>query len=102
MRRHVEMHAPPSVVSQNQKHVQDLKPDRRHGKEVDRHHGLDVVLKEGPPVLRRWLPFAYDVLAHAGLANIDAEFGQFAVDAGRTPKWTVPAPSPHPLSPHFA
>src|SRR5258708_39593129 len=41
MRRHVEMHDPPSVVSQNHKHVQDLKPDRRHGKDVNRHHGLD-------------------------------------------------------------
>ena len=71
---------------QNQEHVQDLKPDRGHGEEVDRHHGLDVILKESPPVLRRRLPPAYDVLAHAGLADIDAELEQFAVDAGRAPK----------------
>src|SRR5882757_9124964 len=63
MRGHVEMHDPPSVVSQHQEYVQDLKPKRRHGKEVDRNHGLDVVLKERPPGLRRWLPVAYDVLA---------------------------------------
>src|SRR5882724_2963186 len=84
MRSHVEMHDPPSVVSQNQEYVQDLKPKGRHGKEVDRNHGLDVVLKEGPPGLQRWLPVAYDVLAHAGLTDVDAKFEQFAMDAGRT------------------
>src|ERR1700730_13423496 len=79
----VEMHDPPSVVSQNQEYVQHLKPDRRHGEEVDRHHGLDVILKESPPVLRRRLPPAYDVLGHAGLADIDGEFEQLTVDTGR-------------------
>ncbi len=78
----VEMHDPPSIVSQNQQHVQDLKPDGRHGEEVDRHHGLDVILKECAPVLRWRLPTAHDVLAHAGLADLDAEFEQFTVDAG--------------------
>ena len=91
MSGHVEMHDPSSVVSQNQEHIQDLKPDRRHGKEVDRHHGLDVILKEGPPGLRRWLRLAYDVLAHAGLTDVDAEFEQLAVDARRTPKRIVTA-----------
>src|SRR6516225_8350286 len=74
----VAMHDPPSVVSQNQEHVQDLKPDRRHGKEVDRHHRFEVILQEGPPVLRGRIPPAYDVFAHAGLADIDAEFEQLA------------------------
>src|SRR5713226_5363096 len=82
----VEMRDPSSVVSQNQEHVQDLKPDRRHSEEVDRHHRLDVILKEGPPGLRRRLPLPYDVLAHAGLTDIDPEFEQFTVDAGRAPE----------------
>ena len=86
MRGHVEMHDPSSVVSQHQEDVQDLKPDRRHGKEVDRNHSLDVVLKEGPPSLRRRLPLPDHVLGDAGLADIDAEFEQFAVDTGRAPK----------------
>src|SRR5260370_7715549 len=78
----VEMRDPSSVVSHNQEHVQDLKPDRRHSEEVDRHHSFDVILKEGPPVLRRRLRPAYQVLAHAGLADINAEFEQFTVGAG--------------------
>jgi hypothetical protein len=97
----VEMHDPPSVVSQNQEHVQDLKPDRRHGEEVDRHHGLDVILKKSAPVLRRRLPPAHDVLAHAGLADVDAEFEQFTVDAGRSPERIVAAHLPNQLADFF-
>ena len=78
----VEVHDPPSIVRKNQEHAQDLKPDGRDGEEVDRHHGLDVILEECPPVLRRRLPTVRDALADAGLADIDAEFEQFAFDAG--------------------
>src|SRR5260370_18423808 len=98
MRGHVEMHDPSSVVSQHQEHVQDLKPDRRHRKEVDRNHSLDVVLKEGPPALRLWLPPAYDVLGDAGLADIDAEFEKFTVDAGCSPKRILAAHFAHQFS----
>ena len=97
----VEMHDPSSVVSQNQEHVQDLKPDRRHGKEVDRHHGFDVILQERSPVLRWRNPRAYDVFAHARLADVDAKFEQLAVDAGCTPKWILAAHLPNQLADFF-
>jgi hypothetical protein len=43
------MHDPPAaLVSQHEEHVQDLEADCRYGKEVDRHHGLDVIIEEGP------------------------------------------------------
>ena len=35
------------VVSQHQEDIQNPKPDRRHGEEVDRHYSLDVIVKEG-------------------------------------------------------
>ena len=91
----VEMDDPPSVVSQNQEHVQDLKPDRRHRKEVDRHHGLQVVLQEGPPCLRRRVTTADHVFAHAGLADIDAELEEFTVDARSAPKRILAAHPPN-------
>jgi len=97
----VEMDDPPSVVSQNQEHIQDLKPDRRHGEEVHRDHGFDVILKERPPVLRWWVPPVYDVLAHACLADIDAEFQQLAVDTWGTPKWILAAHLPNQLAGFF-
>jgi len=88
------MHDPSLLVSQNQEDVQDLKSDRGHGEKVDRHnHGLEVIVKESPPVLGRRIPLAHDVLAHAGLTDVDAKFKQFAVDAGRTPKSILAAAS---------
>ena len=91
------MHDPPSVVSQNQEHVQNLEANRGHGEEVDGHHGLDVVLEECPPSLRGRLPTADHVLAHAGLADVDAEFEQFAMDARCSPEWILPAHLADPL-----
>jgi hypothetical protein len=38
-----------------------------------RDHGVDVVRQKSPPALRRRLPPSRHVLAHAGLAHIDAE-----------------------------
>jgi len=35
-------------VGQNQKHIQELKPDRRHAKEVDWYQVLCLILKKGP------------------------------------------------------
>ena len=44
----------------------------------------------------RWrIRSAYDVLAHAGLADIDAEFEKLAMDAGCTPKWILAAHLPN-------
>jgi hypothetical protein len=51
MSGYVEMDDTAALVSQYQEHVEDLKPDRRHGEEVDRHQGLEVILKEGSPSL---------------------------------------------------
>ena len=79
------MENPPTVVRQHQKHVQDLKPNCRHSKEVHRYQALDVVLEERPSRLRRWLPATEQILAHTGLADVDAELEQFAVNARRTP-----------------
>ena len=72
----VEMNDPPSVVSQHKKHVQHLKANRRHGEKVDRHHTLDVILKEGPPGLRRccrlramYLPTLVSPMSMPSLSN---------------------------------
>src|SRR5262249_50432672 len=94
----VEMNDPPSIVSQSQKHVQNLKTNRRHGEEVDRHRGLDVILKEGLPGLRGWLAPACRVLAHAGFADIDAQLEQFAMDTRRTPERILAAHPANQLS----
>src|SRR4029077_18697126 len=45
-----------------------------------------MVLEKGPPCLRRRVPTADHVFAHAGLADIDAELEEFTVDARSAPK----------------
>src|SRR5215469_5161418 len=50
-----------------------------------------MVLQEGAPGLRGWLAAAHHVLGDAGLADVDAEFKQFAVNARCTPSGILSA-----------
>ncbi len=77
---HGEVENPAAVVCKRQKHIQDLESDGRHRKEVDRNHGLDVIVEEGPPRLRWRLPVPDHVLADARFADGNAKFEQFAVN----------------------
>jgi len=72
-------------MGQHQKHVQDLETDTGHGEEVDGDQLLSVILEKCAPGLRRRLAAAHHVFADAALTDVDAEFEQFAVDAGCTP-----------------
>ena len=82
----IEMEDPATVMSQHQEHVEDLEPNRGNREEIDRHQGLDVVVEESPPGLRRRLTEPDHVLADAGLPDVDAEFEKFTVDTRRTPQ----------------
>ena len=42
---------PAALVRQHEEYVQDLKADCRYSEEVDRQHGLNVIIEEGPPGL---------------------------------------------------
>lgn len=84
--RDIEVKDPAPIVSEHQEYVQDLEADSRHGEEIDGYQALEVMVEEGPPGLRRRLAVAQHVLADAGLADVDAQFEQFAVNAGSTPE----------------
>lgn len=43
-----------------------------------------MVLQERPPGLRGRFPIADQILAHGGLADIDAQLKEFAMNARRT------------------
>src|SRR5665811_175556 len=98
LRGDVEMHDPPAVVSQHQEHVQHLKANGRHREEVDRNRGLHVVFQEGAPCLRRRIPTAGHVFAHAGFADVNAQFEEFSVDARSAPKRVLAAHLPNQLT----
>jgi hypothetical protein len=86
-----EMENPATVVRQDQEYVQHLKANAWHREEVDRYHGLEVILQEGAPGLRRWLAASHHILGNTGLADVDAQLEQFAVDARRSPQRMVAA-----------
>src|SRR5258705_7365044 len=90
-----KMQNAPTIMRQHQEHVQDLEPDRRHRKEVDGNQGLHVIVEEGPPGLGRRLAAAHQVFAHTGLADIDAELEQLAVNPRRSPEWVLTTHGPN-------
>jgi hypothetical protein len=65
--------------------------DCRYGEEVDRHRGLDVIVKQGPPGLGRWSPAEDRVFAGAGLAGVDAQLREFLTDPQRAQTWLLAA-----------
>src|SRR5262249_23020280 len=77
MSRHGEMQNPPPVVSENQKYIEDLESESRQHQEIDRDQGLQMILQECSPLLRRRLWSAHHVLADAGFADFDAECEEF-------------------------
>jgi hypothetical protein len=89
--RHIEVQDATSVMGQHHKHVKDLETDRGHREEIDGDQLLGMILQECAPGLRRRLAAAHHVFAHAALTDVDAEFEQFAMDAGRTPTGILPA-----------
>jgi hypothetical protein len=51
MSGHGEVHDTPAFMRQDEEHLQELEPNRRHDKELDRHETLNMILEEGPPRL---------------------------------------------------
>jgi hypothetical protein len=84
-----KMQNAPTVVRKHQEHIQDLEPDRRHYKEVDGNQGLQVIVEECPPSLGGRLVATRQALAHTGLADVDAELEQLAVNPRSAPEWVL-------------
>src|SRR6266481_1917373 len=61
-------------------------------------HGLHVVVKEGPPSLRGRLVAAHQVLTYAGLADVDTELEQLAMNPRSAPEWVLAAHGPNQLA----
>ena len=74
-----------AVMGQHQEHVKNLETDSGKGQEMDGDQLVGMILEEGTPSLRGRFVGAQHVFADTGLSDVDAEFEQFAMDAGRTP-----------------
>ncbi len=89
VRRHVREHKAPALEGQNDEDVEDLEPDRRHCKHVDRDDALGLVAKEGTPGLRTGpsglRPDLFEVSRDRPFADVEAQLEQLAVDSRCTP-----------------
>ena len=94
----IKMDDPPAVVREHYEHIENLKSKRGHGKEVDRNHGLDMVVKKGPPRLRGRMAVTDHVLAHARLADVDIQLEQFPVNPWCAPERIVATHFPNQRS----
>ena len=91
VRGHVAVENAPSVMGQNQKHIENLETEGGHAEEVDRDQLREVIVQEGAPGLRRRLATAHHVFADAGLADVDAQLEQLPVNPRCTPPRILPA-----------
>ena len=76
----VEVDDAAPVVGEHDEDEQDLEGDCGDHEEVDRHEVLHVVLEEGPPRGRGWLPQPDHVLLDGGLGDLDAKLGELPDD----------------------
>ena len=82
---HVAVNYAATIMGKYQEDVENMKADRRNREEVDGNELRDVVLKERTPSLRGRLANTHHIFGHAGLANVDTEFEQLAMNARCSP-----------------
>src|ERR1700683_3048903 len=76
----------PAIVRQNDHDVEQLKRSGRYNEHIDRSDAFGLIAQEAPPSRGRRTSSSYHVLGDCGLADLDAELEQLAMDPGRTPE----------------
>ncbi len=79
----------PTLVRKNEEYVEDLKPDRRDGKEVYGHKATSRGCQGRFAKSATAVSDSDEILAHARLPDVDAELQKLAVDARRSPAWIL-------------
>ena len=77
------MHDTTALMRENDQHEQESAGCRRDDEEVSGRNLLKVVGEERSPGLRGWFVSAYHVLRDGRLRDVEPEFQQLAVNAGR-------------------
>src|ERR1700693_4660834 len=86
MLRNIESHNPSATVSQDDHNVDQSKRGRHGNEHVDCGDAECFVAQEATPGRRRRPSSSHHVLRDCGLADLNAEPQQLAVDARRTPQ----------------
>src|SRR6202162_3162400 len=74
------------AVPHDQQSIEQAKRDCRHDEHIDRSNPISVIADKGSPALGRRVSSPDYVLGHAGLADLDAELEEFAMDPRRSPQ----------------
>src|SRR6202043_3311565 len=74
------------AVPHDQQSIEQAKRDCRHDKQIHRSDPVSVVAEERPPALGRQVSSPDHVFGDAGLADLDAELKQLAMDPRRSPQ----------------
>src|SRR5215471_1846393 len=82
----IAMHDATALVSQHDKHKQDLEAGSWHDEEITRHNVFDVIIEKGLPCGRGRLADARPVLLHRGFGHSDAQLPQLTHNARRPPQ----------------
>ena len=89
--RDIEMDDFSSLMAEDDQRVEKLKPCRYDNEHVDGGGVMHVIVQERAPGRGGDLGTPRQISANRGLADLDAELEQLAVDAGRAPKRVCPA-----------
>jgi hypothetical protein len=76
----------PPAMAHDKQSIEQPERDRRNHEKVYRGDAVSMVAKKGLPSLRRRASLAGHILGDAGLADLDAELEQFAMDPRRSPQ----------------
>jgi len=80
---HLEMNDLSAVMTKHDQGIQDPKRRGWHNEHVDRRNVGHVVVQEATPSRGRGFGPPPQVSSNRGLADLDAQLEQFAVDTGR-------------------
>src|SRR5258707_1718030 len=74
------------AVPNDQQSIEQAKRDCRHDKQIHRRDAVGMIADKGSPALRRRGSSPDHVFGDAGLADLDAELKQLAMDPRRSPQ----------------
>src|SRR5207253_2316111 len=81
----IKSHNLPAIVGQDDHYIEQPKRRASHDKHVDGGNTLGLIEQEATPGRRRPASPSHHILGLRGLAYLDAELEQLAMDSGRPP-----------------
>src|SRR4029077_18351108 len=75
------------AMPHDQQSIEQAKRNCRHDKQIHSRDAVGMIADKGSPALGRRVSSPDHVFGDAGLADLDAELKQLAMDPRRSPQW---------------